>query len=548
MDEKEKQNIEWKEDWKEEYLRWICGFANAQGGKIYIGKNDDGTVTGITNARKLLEDIPNKVRDVLGIIVDVNLRVEKGKDYLEIVTLASSYPVNYRGEYHYRTGSTKQLLKGAALTQFLFEKTGITWDSIPIDNLSVDEFWRESFDIFRKQAILSKRMADKVLIMSNEQLLDNLGLIKDGKILKAGMMLLYQRPEKWINGAYIKIGYFENNVEISYMDELHGSLIMQADRVIDLLYTKYLKAKITYDGVTRIETYPFPKPAIREAVYNAIVHKNYATQIPIQISVYHDKLYISNDCILPLGWTVETLMGKHHSKPFNPNIANGFFRAGFIETWGRGIEKICEACKNYGTPLPEYTVYPEDIMIMFKALENTDMNTANDDANTATNTANDVINTTMNTANDDINTATNTANDDINTASGIEEEIFEYLKLNPNSTQKKIIEDLNISRRTIERIISLFKEKGYIKRIGNNRSGYWEIFEALENTTANTANEIEEEIIEYLKLNPNSTQKRIIKDLNISRRTIERIISLLKEKGYIKRIGNNRSGYWEILK
>lgn len=128
-------------------------------------------ITGIPNVKKLLEDIPNKVRDVLGIIVDVNVYTEKEKEYIEIITSPSSYPVNYRGEYHYRSGSTKQLLKGSALTQFLFEKTGITWDSIPLDNLSSGEFWRESFDIFRKQAILSKRMEEKDLQMTNRELL-----------------------------------------------------------------------------------------------------------------------------------------------------------------------------------------------------------------------------------------------------------------------------------------------------------------------------------------------------------------------------------------
>lgn len=223
------------------------------------------------------------------------------------------------------------------------------------------------------------------------------------------------------------------------MDEIHGSLISQADKVIDLIFTKYLKANISYEGVTRIETYPFPKPAIREAVYNAIVHKNYATQIPIQISVYKDKLYISNDCILPSGWTVETLMGKHRSKPFNPNIANGFFRAGFIETWGRGIEKICEACRNYGTTLPEYTVYPEDIMIKFEAL-NTDINT-------------------------DINTDTNFKI----------ENLLEYLKENPKATQKELAEYFKVTRRTIERNMNILKKEKFIERVGNNRSGYWQI-------------------------------------------------------------------------
>ena len=115
----ENQNIEWKASWHDEYLKWICGFANAQGGRIYIGINDKGFVSGISDSRKMLEDIPNKIRDILGIIADVNLLTQDGKEYIEICISPSSYPVNYKGEYHYRSGSTKQLLKGAALTEFL---------------------------------------------------------------------------------------------------------------------------------------------------------------------------------------------------------------------------------------------------------------------------------------------------------------------------------------------------------------------------------------------------------------------------------------------
>ena len=81
----ESQNIEWKESWRDEYLRWICGFANAQGGKIYIGMNDKGKVVGVTGSKKLLEDIPNKVQTTMGIIVDVNLFTTGSKDYIEII-------------------------------------------------------------------------------------------------------------------------------------------------------------------------------------------------------------------------------------------------------------------------------------------------------------------------------------------------------------------------------------------------------------------------------------------------------------------------------
>ena len=100
----ESQNIEWKESWRDEYLKWICGFANATGGRIYIGMNDNDKVVGVADADKLLEDIPNKVRDVLGIIVDVNLLEENGLKYIEIDVPPYSNPINYKGQYHYRSG------------------------------------------------------------------------------------------------------------------------------------------------------------------------------------------------------------------------------------------------------------------------------------------------------------------------------------------------------------------------------------------------------------------------------------------------------------
>jgi ATP-dependent DNA helicase RecG len=122
----EHQHVEWKESWRDEYLKWICGFANADGGVLVIGRNDKGVVVG----SRLLVDIPNKVRDILGIMVDVNLRKEVGEEFLEIRVEPYPYPVSYRGEYHFRSGSTKQELKGAALDKFLLRKQGRTWDGV----------------------------------------------------------------------------------------------------------------------------------------------------------------------------------------------------------------------------------------------------------------------------------------------------------------------------------------------------------------------------------------------------------------------------------
>lgn len=442
----ENQNIEWKESWRDEYLKWICGFANAQGGKIYIDTNDDGTVIGAQNSRKLMEDIPNKVRDVLGIMVDVNLLEEDGKEYIEICVSPNTYPVNYKGEYHYRSGSTKQLLKGQALNQFLLKKTGITWDSVPIQDVAIKDLRNDSFDIFREQAVFSKRMDKKDINSSNGQLLDSLNLLDHGMLKRAAVLLFHHNPEKWIPGCYVKIGYFETDSELRYQDEIHGSLLSQADKIVDLIFTKYLKAEISYRGVTRIETYPFPKEAIREAVFNAIAHKFYGTLIPIQIRVYIDKIIIANDCVFPDDWTVDDLMGSHRSRPYNPLIANTFFRAGFIEAWGRGIEKIKDSCVEAGNPMPEYVVKKEDIMVTFKSLK--------------TNTTQGA---TQGVTQADINTIEN----------AIPMRILKVIKNNPTLSQSQIAEMLGEKRDTIKYHIRKMRLSGIIAREGTSQNGKW---------------------------------------------------------------------------
>jgi len=126
----EQQTIEYKQNWHDEYLKWVCGFANAQGGVIFIGKDDNGHVIGISDYKKLMDEIPNKAKDLMGILVDVNLHKEKSLYYIEIITQAYTVPISLRGRYYYRSGSTKQELTGAALTDYLLRKSGKTWDEV----------------------------------------------------------------------------------------------------------------------------------------------------------------------------------------------------------------------------------------------------------------------------------------------------------------------------------------------------------------------------------------------------------------------------------
>lgn len=191
---KENQNIEWKASWRDEYIKWICGFANAQGGTLFIGKNNKGVVTGVANAKKLLEDIPNKVRDILGIIIDVNLITENGKEYLEIIVEPYPYPVSYKGQYHYRSGSTKQELKGAALDKFLLQKQGKRWDAVPVPKITVMDFKNDSFELFRKNAARSGRVSEEVLAESNAMLIENLQLKENSYLKRAAVFCSIMIP------------------------------------------------------------------------------------------------------------------------------------------------------------------------------------------------------------------------------------------------------------------------------------------------------------------------------------------------------------------
>jgi ATP-dependent DNA helicase RecG len=442
----EQQNIEWKESWRDEYLKWICGFANAQGGKLYIGCDDTGKVVGVSNSKKLLEDIPNKIRDAMGIVVDVNRLTEGEKEYIEIDVPPYPIGISCKGVYHYRSGSTKQVLTGPALEAFLMRKHGATWDHSPLPVFKAEEVDDQIVEHFKKLAAAKGRIDPALLNEPKEVLMEKLRLTNGDYLTNAAMLLFCKDPDKYQLGSYIKIGYFESDSELLYQDEVHGSILEQVDKAIELIYFKYMRAKITYEGIYRRERYFVPEAALREALLNAICHKQYESRIPIQVSVYDDRLYVANVGRLPENWTLENLMGKHASLPYNPDIAHIFYLAGFIESWGRGIEKICDSLKADNLPMPEYTVHPGDIMIKFTGPE-------------------DRIVRVNNKVNDRVNVHVNDR----------ESALLNYLAQDPGYTVTQLAEMMNVSRKTIAGYLKALKDKGVIERIGTTRTGYWKI-------------------------------------------------------------------------
>jgi len=451
---KENQIVEWKESWRDEYLKWICGFANAQGGTLVIGKNDKGNPVGLANSKTLLEDIPNKIKSILGIVATVDLKTDQGQDIIEIHVDAHPYPISYKGQYHFRSGSTKQELTGNALNAFLLNKYGLHWDAVPVPRLTIEMLEPAAFKLFVTKAVKSKRLGEEVLQESHEGILTKLQLLEGTHLKRAASLLFHENPEEFVTGAYIKIGFFRTNTDLVYQDEIRGNLFQQVDRTLDLLLTKYLKAYISYDGLQRIERYLFPAPALREALLNAVVHKDYASANPIQISVYETKIIFWNAGRLPEELPIAKLKSKHPSIPFNPLIAAAFFRAGYIETWGRGIEKIMDECSMANTPIPEFNNDFAGLMVTFDAGNIEQINVTPEKGSVKSSERGSVRGSVKSS-----------------------EKIIELVKTDKFITISNLAKIIGVSTRAIEKQIKKLQAEKRLKRIGSDFGGHWEVIE-----------------------------------------------------------------------
>jgi len=348
----ETQNIEYKQSWHDDYLKWVCGFANAQGGLIFIGKDDNGNVVGIDDYKKLMDDIPNKIRNAIGIMVEVNLHEETGNYFIEIVIHPYSVPISLRGRYYFRSGSTKQELTGASLNEFLLKKSGKTWDDVLEPRASFDDIDEKTVNTYLKASENAGRLPENEGLALSE-LLEKLRLTENGQMKRAALVLFGKDPGKFYPNTFVKIGRFgKDDTDIKFQETEEGNLIRLLQAVLNQLNHKFLTRPIEFEGMHRIEKGEYPIAAIREMLLNALVHRNYMGA-PIQIRVYDDKISIWNEGTLPDGLTLDALKRSHSSRPRNPIIADVCFRGGYIDAWGRGTIKIIDTCKQADLPEPE---------------------------------------------------------------------------------------------------------------------------------------------------------------------------------------------------
>ena len=347
----EQQNIEYKQSWHDDYLKWVCGFANAIGGVIYIGRDNAGNVVHLADYARLLEDIPNKIRNTMGIICDVQLHDEEGKKYISIKVNPYSVAVSLRGRYYYRSGSTKMELTGVELNEFLLKKAGKTWDDIIEEGATVRDIDDASVAKFIEDSKEKGRMPD-TNGLSTFQILEKLKLTEGEKLKRASIIMFGKDPMRFYPNIQVKIGRFGTDAaDLKFHEVLEGNIVQLLHEVQVQLNYKFLTRPISFEGFQRVEKDQYPIQALREMLLNALVHRTYMGAT-IQMRVFDDRLSIWNEGGLPFGLSLEDLKSEHSSRPRNPLIANACFFAGYIDTWGRGTLKIIDACLKAGLPEP----------------------------------------------------------------------------------------------------------------------------------------------------------------------------------------------------
>ena len=294
---------------------------------------------------------------------------------------------------------------------------------------------------------------------STEDVLRNLGLFtREGELKNAAILLFGKHVGQFFPSAVFKIGRFHTDEsDLIIQDVIEGNLIQMASRVMEVLRTKYLLSPIHYEGLQRIEQLEIPDKALRELIYNAISHKAYNGPA-IQMRIYDRSIELWNYGLLPKELTPAALLQKHSSYPRNHNIANVFYKAGFVESWGRGFKKIAEEFERASLPLPTIEENGGGVMAIIQRKTIDEVIAARDG----------------NVGNMSV---TNVGNVSVRKLSGRQRNIISMIEENPFVTAKEMSVTMSVTKRTIERDLSVLQKAGIIRHEGRVNAGVWVILE-----------------------------------------------------------------------
>ena len=366
LEKGESETVEFKESLDREALETIAAFANTRGGALLIGVRDDGTVRGIALGKESLREWANHIAQATHLHPRIGSLSYEGKTVVVIELPESPLkPVPCRGRYLKRVAKSNRQMTDDDLTRAVLEKVGMTWDQVVEPRATLNDLDPAQMGRFRKLCNLKGRRP----IPEDEEdttALKKLGLLRDGQLTRAAVLLFGKEPQRFYPSAFVKIGRFRSPTLIVDDREIYGTLFEQVDGAMGY-FREHLQTRFEFRGEpARDVIWEYPLDALREAITNAACHRDYLDTPHIQVRWYDDRVTFFNPGGIPPPLTLEELKREHPSNPRNRLLAEMLFYIGWIERWGRGIQKMLDECAAAGLPEPDFEERTGGLWVTFR--------------------------------------------------------------------------------------------------------------------------------------------------------------------------------------
>ncbi len=368
----EGETVEWKRsvgEWKEIVVA-AAALASLRGGVICIGVEPTGEVSGVQIGKGTLEDLANKIaQNTSPRLVPSISSVKHDDKTVVIASIKESVgkPVYAFDRPYRRAGKTNQRLsQEEALNQFMVSRA-MTWDQWVVSEATV----MEDIDPALVRRFLNMARTERRWEVRDDtpvdQVLRQLGLLRDGKPTVAAILLFGRNPQRLLTQAMVRCARFKGVTEVHFLDMkvVQGSIIEQVEEAMAFA-KRNIRMAAEIRELSRQERWEYPLGALREAIVNAICHRDYASTANVQIRIFDDRLEVWNPGELPEGMTVEDLRREHESKPRNKLVANAFFLIKYVEQFGTGIRRILDDCRTQQLPEPDFQVKGHSFCATFR--------------------------------------------------------------------------------------------------------------------------------------------------------------------------------------
>ncbi len=355
---------------RREIVETCAAFASAPGGRIYVGVRDDGTVAGVQIGRGTLEGLANDIaHNTVPKLVPMITTVQEAGQTVIVVEVAENptKPVSAYGRAYRRSGRTNQVLAASEIAELYFTSRGVTWDETARADALLDDIDAEKVRKFLSRA-RSERQWEIDAQTPVEPALRQLNLMKNGQLTIAALLLFGKKPQRFLLQAKVRCARFKGEDEVEFLDlkVIEGDLIQQVEEAMAFVRRNTSMAAKIEGRLERTERWEYPLDAVREAITNAVCHRDYAESGNVVVRVFDDRLEVSNPGGLPAGMTVEDLKQPHESKPRNKLVADAFFLIKYIEQFGTGIQRILNDCREAGVPEPEFESQADTFRTRFR--------------------------------------------------------------------------------------------------------------------------------------------------------------------------------------